>query len=398
MVRGMRRPRLKAPVGLGVAYYHCVSRVVNREYVLGDVEREKFRELMRVYERLCGLRVAAYCIMSNHFHILVEVPRRPAAGELPGDRELVALVGECLGDKQANGLRWELGHLRKIGAAAAAAALRERWFARMWDVSQYMKVLKQRFSQWFNGRHGRRGTLWEERFRSVLVEGKGPALRTMAAYIDLNPVRAGICEDPKDYRWCGYGEAVAGGRAARRARAAIAWLASFDARGRARAAVRSAGAAGSGAEREAGTGPGGRGGARRGRREAAEELEALRRWRCELFGVPVNEARQEEQRAGPGAGGRAGAWRRRVSRAKALEVLASGGRLSRADYLRCRVRYFTDGAVLGGRDFVDAVFQAARDRFTARRTSGARPLRGLELAPKPERLYNLRQLQRGVFG
>ena len=56
-----------------------------------------------------------------------------------------------------------------------------------------MKVLKQRFTQWFNGRHARRRTLWEDRFRSVLVEGKGQALRAMAANIDLNPVRAKIC-------------------------------------------------------------------------------------------------------------------------------------------------------------------------------------------------------------
>ncbi len=60
-------------------------------------------------------------------------------------------------------------------------------------------------------------TLWEDRFRSVLVERKGQALRAMAAYIDLNPVRAKICDDPKDYRWCGYAEAVAGGKEAREA-------------------------------------------------------------------------------------------------------------------------------------------------------------------------------------
>ncbi len=62
----------------------------------------------------------------------------------------------------------------------------------MWDISAFMKTLKQRFSQWFNGRHKCRGTLWEDRFRSALVEGKGNALRAMAAYIDLNPVRAKI--------------------------------------------------------------------------------------------------------------------------------------------------------------------------------------------------------------
>jgi hypothetical protein len=61
-----------------------------------------------------------------------------------------------------------------------------------------MKVLKQRFTQWFNGRHAWRGTLWEDRFRPVLVEGKGDALRAMAAYIDLNPVRAMIyCQNQR---------------------------------------------------------------------------------------------------------------------------------------------------------------------------------------------------------
>ncbi len=56
----------------------------------------------------------------------------------------------------------------------------------MWDVSYLMRVLKQRFSQWYNGAHHRKGTLWEERFRSVLVEAD-VALRVVACYIDLNP-------------------------------------------------------------------------------------------------------------------------------------------------------------------------------------------------------------------
>jgi hypothetical protein len=51
----------------------------------------------------------------------------------------------------------------------------------MWDVSAFMKLLKQRFTQWFNRRRGRKGTLWEERFKSVLVEGAGPALSAMPA-------------------------------------------------------------------------------------------------------------------------------------------------------------------------------------------------------------------------
>ena len=79
----------------------------------------------------------------------------------------------------------------------------------MGDLSQYLKELKQRFSQWHNLRQGRRGTLWEERFKSVLIGADGSALSTIAAYIDLNPVRAGLVADPARYRWSGYGQAMA---------------------------------------------------------------------------------------------------------------------------------------------------------------------------------------------
>ena len=70
--------------------------------------------------------------------------------------------------------------------------------------------LKGRFAQWYNRGHDRYGVLWADRFKSVLLEA-GEALATVAAYIELNPVRAGLCADPKDYRYCGYAEALAKG-------------------------------------------------------------------------------------------------------------------------------------------------------------------------------------------
>ena len=59
------------------AIYHCVSRVVGRQFLFGDVEREKFRTFMRMQENFTGCRVLAYCILSNHFHLLLEVPPMP---------------------------------------------------------------------------------------------------------------------------------------------------------------------------------------------------------------------------------------------------------------------------------------------------------------------------------
>ncbi|WP_367872489.1 transposase [Luteolibacter sp. Populi] len=360
----VRRPRLKAPTTHPFAYYHCVSRVVNRAFVLGPEEKNQLVAFMRTYERLYGLRVLSYCIMSNHFHILVEVPQRPADSALPGDCILVAKVRGCLGDKIAGGLEWELGHLRSIGAGDAAEALRQRWFSRMWDISAFMKVLKQRFTQWFNGKHGRRGTLWEERYRSVLVEGCCHALRAMAAYIDLNPVRARICEDPAEYPWCGYAEALAGGENSKEASEAVRFLAAIQPHG--------------------GHLP-----------EQPAPAEALRKWRCHLFGIPANEAAQAEELA---KGDKARLWRDRIPRDTALAVLAEGGKLPAADYLRCKVRYFSDGSALGRRDFVESVFQSARDRFGPKRKYGPHPLRGLATDSKTDRLYNLRQLQVRVFG
>ena len=71
-----------------------------------------------------------------------------------------------------------------------AEAIRRKLLARMSDVSEFMKTVKQRFSVWFNRNHRCYGTLWSNRFKFVLVEGSGNPLQIMAAYIDLNPVRA----------------------------------------------------------------------------------------------------------------------------------------------------------------------------------------------------------------
>ncbi len=216
-----------------------------------------------------------------------------------------------------------LERFRAAGQEDAIEDLRKRLWAQMYDLSQFMKLLKQRFSQWFNRVHEREGTLWEGRFRSTLVEGNSPALATVAAYIDLNPIRAGLVEDPKDYRWCGYAEAVASDVSARKGLAK---------------------ALGIGVE---------------------AVLPEYRKW---LF-------RQGEEREGTDEQGRP--LRKGFNRETMLKVLAEGGELPRTEYLRLKIRYMVNGAVLGSRDYVNSVFERHRDCFGVRRTSGARPVRGV---------------------
>jgi putative transposase len=67
-------------------------------------------------------------------------------------------------------------------------------------LPNYIKEIKQAFSWYYNKRHNRRGTLWGERYKSVIVE-QGETLINCLAYIDLNPLRAGLVERPEVYRW-----------------------------------------------------------------------------------------------------------------------------------------------------------------------------------------------------
>ena len=128
----MRQSRMKVPSHHPMAYCHCISRVVNREFVFGDLEKAMFVKFMRLYERFCGVRIVTFCVMSNHFHILVEVPRRPE--QLPDDEALLELIASLGGESSAGTVRQILERLRAEGSessTAAAEALRESTFSRM---------------------------------------------------------------------------------------------------------------------------------------------------------------------------------------------------------------------------------------------------------------------------
>ncbi len=79
------------------------------------------------------------------------------------------------------------------------------YFRMKWgNLSEYVKERKQTFSRFYNRRHDRKGFFWSDRFKSVLVD-EGETLINCLAYIDLNPVRAGIVEKPEEYRWSSIG-------------------------------------------------------------------------------------------------------------------------------------------------------------------------------------------------
>jgi len=131
------------------------------------------------------------------------------------ETELLQRVERLYGKLWRNEIEQLLGWAREKKDAAWEAEIKEQFLVNMGRLPVFMKMLTQRFTMWYNRRRGRKGTLWEERYKSLLVQGEEKSLLAVAAYIDLNPVRAEMVDDPKDYRWCGYGAAVAGAADAR---------------------------------------------------------------------------------------------------------------------------------------------------------------------------------------
>jgi|688.fasta_scaffold45387_4 REP element-mobilizing transposase RayT len=307
----MRLARIKGGGAEG-AVYHCISRTVGGQMLLDDLCKARLVALLMPLARFCGLEVITYCMMGNHFHLLVRVP------------ETVPLSDEDL-LRRAEGFYGPQGFLVVLARDAMQGAgtgrmpvhIRQTLLGRMGDVSVFMKEFKQRFSRWYNRRTDRFGTLWAERFKSVLVEDSPEALRTVAAYIDLNPVRAGLVRDPKDYRFCGYAAALVGQKDLQQGIMRVFSGPSWD--------------------------------------------QAAARYRESMF-------------VQAGVGGPSS--KRELDRESIRSVLLQGGKLSEAEILRLRVRHLTDGVALGSREFVDAVFSRYRSLFGPRRRDGARPIRG----------------------
>jgi putative transposase len=276
-----------------------MSRSVNGERLFDEVAKEVLRKQLWQVAEYCGVHVITYTILSNHFHVLVRVPQR----EKVSDAELLRRYAILY----PRPTRYQMARLDVIRAelrdnGPAGVAWRKRQLALMGDLSQFMKLVKQRFSIWFNKSHDRFGTLWAERFKSVLVEVHDRILPAMAGYIDLNAVRAGLTRDPKDYRFCGYAEAVAGDAAAQLGLRSVVGGATW--------------------------------------------AETQAHYREMIFGT--------------GATPRAGAAS--IANEAFQRVAQSSGQLPLAAVLRCRLRYFSEGAVLGTRAFVSLQLAAHRKR------------------------------------
>lgn len=312
-----------------MAYYHCMSRIVGREWLIGDVEKEYMRRLIRRVEGFTGVNVLTYAVMSNHIHLLLEEPDRGGVQYIKDD-ELIRRLGFLYSEEDVAEICGRWSEWDEAGLVDMVKEDKERYLVRMHDISEFMKQVKQRFSCWYNRRSGRYGTLWEHRFKSVLVED-GLALRTMASYIEMNPVRAGLVDDPKMYRFCGLGEAM-GGEAC--ARAGIMKLAS-------------------GVERLD---------------DVVRAQEKTTQWdeASTIYWERVLMYREVCNNA----------YFALLERDMIPDKLRKRMRISDFERLNCKNRFFSDGQILGSQEFVDDFFVHHRDYFGKNRKKGARKMRG----------------------
>jgi len=379
--------------------YHCMSRAVNREFVFGDLEREQQRRFMRMYEDFSGCRVLSYCFMSNHFHILLEVTPMPEGGL--SDAELLKRLGAIYNEVQVAEVATELKEARKmirkgLAGESYGAAIHARFTYRMHDLSQFMKSFTQRYTQWHNRTQRRTGRLWEDRFKSVIVED-GAACKTMAAYIDLNPVRAGMVQDPAAYRWSSYGEAVGGGAKGNGQKARSGLV-------RAMLAHKGVGADAAlwthdmSRETPAGTEGFGQNLKRRAATGRGTQNCVASQYRRILLAGAVE---KQELRVGSSGETEVKRTRRGMSAEQAQreneQLEKKPEQIPYGRMLRCRVRYFTDGAVIGSRAFVNEAFANARERFSKARKDGARAMRGVASGTKGV-LWSARDLRLRVGG
>ncbi len=283
------------------AVYHVMTRTALDGLPFGDLEKDEFVRIIRVFSKIYFTEILGYAIMGNHIHIVIRM--------FPDcyftDKEIKKRFQTYYGEGN-------------MVSRKKTKALREKWSS----LSEYMKDVKQTFSRYYNKLHDRRGTLWGERFKSLIVEN-GETLINCLAYVELNAVRAGIVERPEKYRWCSLGYHMQTGNKDN-------WL-SLDF-----------------------------GLKEFGIKSKKERLRLYRKYVYEtgavdVIGMKVKLAKEVIEK----------------ERKKGFEI-------TRSDLFKQRTRYFTDSGIIGSKEFVQSTFQNFKNLFQSKNERVPKYVKGLD--------------------
>ena len=211
----MPQPRSSLVSLSDTPWYHVVSRCVRRAYLCGeDAHSGRSFEHRRGWiverlEQLAGVfavDIAAYAVMSNHFHVVLRIDVERVRGwdvEEVLRRWTKVFSGPLLVQRY-------LADPDSLGTAETSAVLAwvETYRSRLADLSWYMRVLNESIARMANAEAGVTGRFWEGRFRSQALLDDAAVLTAMA-YVDLNPIRAKLAETPETSEYTAIAERLA---------------------------------------------------------------------------------------------------------------------------------------------------------------------------------------------
>jgi len=295
--------------------YHVMSRTALNGLPFDDVANDELLGIIKEFSQLYFAEILGFCLMGNHFHMLV----RMHTGSEFTDAQIKQRYTAFFGNDAPS-------------SDDAIDHYRGKWAS----LSEFIKAIKQTFSRAYNKRHHRRGTLWGERFKSLIVED-GETLINCLSYIDLNPIRAGIVKRPEDYRWSSLGYHIQTDNRD--------GFLSMDL-----------------------------GLVEFGELNASERL---RRYRQYIYEV--------------------GALDRSANKpAKTIDTQVvekerrKGYALTRVDRFRYRTRYFTDSGIIGSKSFVAEKYQLFKHLFRSKNEKIPKPIKGLS------GVYSLKRLREAI--
>ncbi|MDX9976175.1 MAG: transposase [FCB group bacterium] len=205
----MTRPRSTLVSLADTPWYHIVNRCVRRAFLCGDDwltgqnfdhRRAWIVERVKQLASVFAIDVAAYAVMSNHYHLVLRVDAERARS-WSRDEVLRRWTQLFDGPVLVQRLQSAKAGGEDAGLDAATLARIDEWAetyrARLMDISWFMRVLNETIARQTNAEDKVTGRFWEGRFKSqALLDDQ--AILTAMTYVDLNPIRAAMAETPEE--------------------------------------------------------------------------------------------------------------------------------------------------------------------------------------------------------
>ena len=135
--------------------YHLISRIAHRAFYLDADERDRFIDVMKRSAAFSGVRLLAWCVMTNHVHVLVYVPEP----EKLSDDDILARMRTLYRKARFDELKRQWDMLAAHPGTPQFGRFRKSFLKRMWNAGEFMKTLKQHFTMSYNSRREHAGTM-----------------------------------------------------------------------------------------------------------------------------------------------------------------------------------------------------------------------------------------------